>query len=1815
MFFKGRTWLWLYITTGFVLGSELHGPEQRGGNNCFQLNSFRCSFEGAERYCHAQGGHLAFTWNQEVQDLLWDFLEKEKWWVGGNLTLSKKHQEKNHPADVTARPATKPARCVYLTRSHNQTSSKEGSCSAKHYFICQADAFSDQDANYERNGNNSHSRGKLKRTKKEVIRPRSKVTSGDTHLSTTCHQPAQANTSKTLCHHLSLFPSVPPEVTPQGVSVMAAPTSKPLPLTPELPGPGSVTRAGKALEEITSSPKEDSHPSVFTSHPQVPLQNAPDQVIDEITGNFSKAVLGLRTHNKLQKACEILEGLAAFIPGFSESAQVRVINTLTDLNEQLLQSPFLNSSNPGSRTPVTVCLFHSLNNVMKAGEASRPRHGHSVENMLKMSLLSLGRIQETFLQQNRCAEPEVTLTSSTAALMLSRQNISTLPLSSYTLGDPAPVRLGFPSASALEELLKKHPGVDVQVTGLAFNPFRDFDKKKIVGSIGSVLLSSNHKLLQVHDLMEDIEIMLWRNASMETHPTSLNMSTDHFTITVNVTSLEKSLIVCIEPEGPLSLTLYLGFQHQPNHTHFHLPKEKVSQKDEKYTWVLRPEKLWYGVGTYYITAVLDKSKEGTRQTPTLLSVVTAVTQCYFWDSLNSMWKSSGCQVGPQSTLVRTQCLCNHLTYFGSDFFLVPRTVNVEDVAELFLRVTSNPVGVSLLASLVGIYMLIFVWAWRKDQADAQKVKVTILADNDPSSQFHYLIEVSTGYRRRAATTASVVITLYGSEGRSQPHHLCDSQKVVFERGGLDVFLLGTPSSLGELHSLRLWHDNSGASPAWYVSQVTVTDIAGKRKWHFLCNCWLAVNLGDCERDRVFMPVSKRELFSFRHLFSSMIIEKFTQDCLWLSVATRHPWNQFTRVQRLTCYMTLLLCNMVINVMFWKVNSTTTKRDEQARVGPFAVTWSELLVSIQTAVIFFPISLVIGRLFPLIQPQEPLPVFPPIQAPCPSDASSEPLSLTEVVEELKETVGFLLRRNMYLLSECEPSSWRSDSINELLKLLSGLICSYLEHPGCPQQAGPYWANVVPENHHHFCSYLLRVLQRLQSHLQTLSPTQADHPSDFLDAVHQLQKLQELLETHVLPTEQGLSREATSFPILSPEEGKQRLSKGWHRWLTYFCWLLLGVTSLASAFFTALYSLELNKDQATSWVISMILSLLQNTFVSQPAKVIFLTLFYSLMLNRLPQLHKEKEHQTRRILALWARCPSSLPGSRDKNNSIYVAPTMNTPVKCPGRALEEKKFFKLTGDVLAQILFLTLLMTTVYSTQNSNRFYLRQAIHKSFSHRFSEIKLLKHFYTWANSTLLPNLYGDYRGFITDGNSFLLGNVLLRQIRVPGATFFTTRLSLQEQLKPSHQVQEDTENYGVNWGPPDKNNTTSDRIWHYQNQEALGGYPIQGEFATYSGGGYVVRLGRNSSNARRVLQQLEQSHWLDHCTKSLFVEFVVFNANVNLFCVVTLILESNNVGMKASSLPSVTWEHLGLSERELEGQKANLKALNSRCSFFLSGAFFTSVRLDILTFLQISKNFAWSVMSQVIYYLLVCYYAFAQGRQLKQQRWRFFMRKRNLLDMSIILLSFVILGLDLTVISLLKKHMVQYHYDRDRFINFYEAVKVNSAVIHLMGFLVLLATVQLWSLLYQNPRLQVIDRTLSKAWDEVVGFLLVILILLTGYAIAFNLLFGWSISDYQTFLSSAVTVVSLLMGISHHKEVTAVNPVLGSFLIFTYVVLMVLMIINLFVSAILMAFGKERKSLKRGATLMDMLLLKLSSLLGIQQHQSTCQQTALTATATDK
>lgn len=54
--------------------------------------------------------------------------------------------------------------------------------------------------------------------------------------------------------------------------------------------------------------------------------------------------------------------------------------------------------------------------------------------------------------------------------------------------------------------------------------------------------------------------------------------------------------------------------------------------------------------------------------------------------------------------------------------------------------------------------------------------------------------------------------------------------------------------------------------------------------------------------------------------------------------------------------------------------------------------------------------------------------------------------------------------------------------------------------------------------------------------------------------------------------------------------------------------------------------------------------------------------------------------------------------------------------------------------------------------------------------------------------------------------------------------------------------------------------------------------------------------------VLQYLYDNTWLDVYTRAILVEFTVYNANVNLFCIATLMLESTAVGMAAILLNTI-------------------------------------------------------------------------------------------------------------------------------------------------------------------------------------------------------------------------------------------------------------------------------------------------------------------------
>ena len=64
-------------------------------------------------------------------------------------------------------------------------------------------------------------------------------------------------------------------------------------------------------------------------------------------------------------------------------------------------------------------------------------------------------------------------------------------------------------------------------------------------------------------------------------------------------------------------------------------------------------------------------------------------------------------------------------------------------------------------------------------------------------------------------------------------------------------------------------------------------------------------------------------------------------------------------------------------------------------------------------------------------------------------------------------------------------------------------------------------------------------------------------------------------------------------------------------------------------------------------------------------------------------------------------------------------------------------------------------------------------------------------------------------------------------------------------------------------------------------------------YGPGGYIMTLNTNMDRAMEDVKELQENNWLDTLTRAIIVEFTVFNPNVNLFSVVSLVVEFNAQG----------------------------------------------------------------------------------------------------------------------------------------------------------------------------------------------------------------------------------------------------------------------------------------------------------------------------------
>ena len=225
----------------------------------------------------------------------------------------------------------------------------------------------------------------------------------------------------------------------------------------------------------------------------------------------------------------------------------------------------------------------------------------------------------------------------------------------------------------------------------------------------------------------------------------------------------------------------------------------------------------------------------------------------------------------------------------------------------------------------------------------------------------YEVYIQTGIWKGFGTTANVGIIIFGEEGSSGPVTLTDSslQRKVFSRGSVNNFSVFLPRNLGRLVKIRIWHDNFGDDPSWFLQQVIITDPQTTSQWYFFANKWLALERGSGNICLELNAVERKESPGIKHLFFSRASKSLGDEHLWISVFSRPPHSPFTRSQRLSCCLSLIFTSMVTSAMFYQFNEKPT---ETFKLGPLLFSWIQVKIGIQSGLIVVPINVLIVVIF-------------------------------------------------------------------------------------------------------------------------------------------------------------------------------------------------------------------------------------------------------------------------------------------------------------------------------------------------------------------------------------------------------------------------------------------------------------------------------------------------------------------------------------------------------------------------------------------------------------------------------------------------------------------------------------------------------------------------------------------------------------------------------------------------------------------------------------------------------------------------------------
>ena len=302
------------------------------------------------------------------------------------------------------------------------------------------------------------------------------------------------------------------------------------------------------------------------------------------------------------------------------------------------------------------------------------------------------------------------------------------------------------------------------------------------------------------------------------------------------------------------------------------------------------------------------------------------------------------------------------------------------------------------------------------------------------------------------------------------------------------------------------------------------------------------------------------------------------------------YSTFTRVQRLSCCLSLLYCSMIANAMFHRTEETVNK-PTAIRLGPFTFTLQQFFVGFISALVVMPVNVAIVTIFRKSKPSK-------------TKDASLPTEVQEKLDEVGENIKRPLPETEVVVQGVEeaPPPYEAYDPKEEMETIDGVPLAENE---CPEADNPTtnYLKVPDGNAALRSSTSSETLEAMDSLPQSRQDLTAITPP-----ISRNDSLTSRSSAYTVDIEETPTKVKEKINDGKSEKEKKKKKKKKKKeefmlphWCVYIGWFLFAVSCIVSAFFTILYSLEWGKEKSNEWLTSMLLSFFNSVVLIQPIKV--------------------------------------------------------------------------------------------------------------------------------------------------------------------------------------------------------------------------------------------------------------------------------------------------------------------------------------------------------------------------------------------------------------------------------------------------------------------------------------------------------------------------------------------------------------------------------------------------------------------------------------